>query len=184
LTLLIVMLAFGVFSSIFASQKNRNTVGWFFLGALLGPFGLLVLAMPKLEKNVESQRKSQSSSREILRFKKESEKDFDLFRQQLKDEYVPGGFTTVDIDRDDKYMIRSKDKYIILKQDDDSISIELSKVNNFDLPVIAERRERQEAVETENDAIKSADLLVKLGEMHKAGLLTDEEFAIKKRKLI
>ena len=30
-----------------ATQKNRSGVGWFFVGLLLGPFGLLVYLMPK-----------------------------------------------------------------------------------------------------------------------------------------
>lgn len=42
-------LLFGVFSAIFASQKNLSALGWFLIGALFGPFGLLVLAFPKIE---------------------------------------------------------------------------------------------------------------------------------------
>lgn len=40
---------FAIFSGIFASHRNRSVIGWFFLGALLGPFGLLVLAFPTIE---------------------------------------------------------------------------------------------------------------------------------------
>lgn len=40
---------FAIFSAIFAGQKNRSSVGWFFVGLLFGPFGLLVLAFPKIE---------------------------------------------------------------------------------------------------------------------------------------
>jgi hypothetical protein len=40
---------FAIFSAIFAGRKNRSSVGWFFVGLLFGPFGLLVLAFPKIE---------------------------------------------------------------------------------------------------------------------------------------
>ncbi|MGD9818321.1 MAG: hypothetical protein AB7V04_06435 [Desulfomonilaceae bacterium] len=43
-----IWILFGIFSAIFAGQKNRSTVGWFLIGCLFGPFGLLVLAFPKV----------------------------------------------------------------------------------------------------------------------------------------
>lgn len=38
-----------IFSAILASYKNRNPVGWFFVGLIFGPFGLLVIAFPRLQ---------------------------------------------------------------------------------------------------------------------------------------
>ena len=38
-----------IFSAILASYKNRSSVGWFFVGLIFGPFGLLVIAFPKLQ---------------------------------------------------------------------------------------------------------------------------------------
>lgn len=43
-------LLFGIFSAVLASQKNRSAFGWFFAGLLLGPFGLLVVFFPKVER--------------------------------------------------------------------------------------------------------------------------------------
>ena len=40
-------LVFAVFAMIGAGQKNRFGVGWFLVGLLFGPFGLLVYLMPK-----------------------------------------------------------------------------------------------------------------------------------------
>lgn len=40
-------LVFAVFAMIGAGQKNRSGVGWFLIGLLFGPFGLLVYLMPK-----------------------------------------------------------------------------------------------------------------------------------------
>ena len=45
--LALLWLVFAVFAMIGATQKNRSGVGWFLVGLLLGPFGLLVYLMPK-----------------------------------------------------------------------------------------------------------------------------------------
>ena len=42
----VMWLLFAVFSSIGAAQKGRTSLGWFMVGLLFGPFGLLVYAMP------------------------------------------------------------------------------------------------------------------------------------------
>ncbi len=39
---------FGVLCGLIASRKNRSVYGWFFAGALLGPFGLIVAFLPKI----------------------------------------------------------------------------------------------------------------------------------------
>lgn len=36
-----VWLFFGIFSALIASNRNRSVIGWFFIGFLFGPFGLL-----------------------------------------------------------------------------------------------------------------------------------------------
>ena len=47
--IVIIWLLFAVFSALLASGKNRSGVGWFFVGLLFGPFGLLVVFFPKIE---------------------------------------------------------------------------------------------------------------------------------------
>lgn len=42
---LIIWVLFGVGCAIAASNKRRNVAGWFFLGMLLGPFGLLFILL-------------------------------------------------------------------------------------------------------------------------------------------
>ncbi len=42
----VVALVFGVVSSIIACGKGRNSLGWFLAGLLIGPFALVVTAMP------------------------------------------------------------------------------------------------------------------------------------------
>jgi hypothetical protein len=38
-----------IFSAALASSKNRSAFGWFVLGLIVGPFGLLVAFFPKLD---------------------------------------------------------------------------------------------------------------------------------------
>lgn len=47
--LVFIWLLFGIFSALLASYKNRNAIGWFFVGLIFGPFGLLVAAFPKID---------------------------------------------------------------------------------------------------------------------------------------
>ena len=42
---------FGVFSAMIASTKGRSAGGWFFMGLIFGPFGLLVALLPATEKS-------------------------------------------------------------------------------------------------------------------------------------
>lgn len=49
----VVWMLFGIGAAIAASNKGRSVFGWFLLGVLLGPFGLLfVLLLPKTGKKV------------------------------------------------------------------------------------------------------------------------------------
>jgi hypothetical protein len=43
---LVVALVFGVVSSIIACSKGRNSLGWFITGLIIGPFALVVAALP------------------------------------------------------------------------------------------------------------------------------------------
>jgi hypothetical protein len=46
---LTIWILFATFSAVIASSKNRSGVGWFIIGFLFGPFGLIVAALPKIE---------------------------------------------------------------------------------------------------------------------------------------
>jgi len=54
LVALVVWALFGVFSAIIASSRNRSGFGWFLIGFLFGPFGLVVAALPKLDSAQDS----------------------------------------------------------------------------------------------------------------------------------
>ena len=52
---LAVWLLFGIISAVVASNKGRSGCGWFALGILLGPFGLIfALVVPKNQEAVET----------------------------------------------------------------------------------------------------------------------------------
>ena len=42
----VIALVFGVVASIIAFGKGRNSLGWFLAGLLIGPFALVVAALP------------------------------------------------------------------------------------------------------------------------------------------
>lgn len=44
-----IWILFGLVASVIASSKGRSGCGWFLLGILLGPFSLMVAAMPSLK---------------------------------------------------------------------------------------------------------------------------------------
>ena len=61
----VVALVFGVVSSIIACSKGRNSLGWFFAGLIIGPFALVVAAMPPVVR--EGQFKRCPGCAEIIR---------------------------------------------------------------------------------------------------------------------
>ena len=59
--ILLFALLFAIFSALIASHKSRSVLGWFFVGAFFGPFGLLVAAFPKLDPAKNMARKAPQS---------------------------------------------------------------------------------------------------------------------------
>jgi len=43
MTILVIWLLFGIVSAVVASNKGRSGCGWFILGVLLGPIGLILV---------------------------------------------------------------------------------------------------------------------------------------------
>lgn len=43
-------LVFGVIASLLAHNKGRNSLGWFIAGIFIGPFALIVAALPNIPK--------------------------------------------------------------------------------------------------------------------------------------
>ena len=56
IALLFIWLLFGIVTAVVASNKGRNGCGWFIIGFLLGPFGLILsLVVPKNVRAVEGE---------------------------------------------------------------------------------------------------------------------------------
>lgn len=92
--IVLLWLLFGFFSAMIASGKNRSTFGWFLVGILVGPFGLLVAFMPKIEDQGSVKPEAASGTRlsmadelEKLSKLKESgvisEKEFEIQKKKL-----------------------------------------------------------------------------------------------------
>jgi hypothetical protein len=46
----LVTVVFGVVASVIAYGKGRNSLGWFALGMMIGPFALVVALLPPIER--------------------------------------------------------------------------------------------------------------------------------------
>ena len=46
----LVTVVFGMVASIIANGKGRNSLGWFLIGMFLGPFALVVVFLPPVER--------------------------------------------------------------------------------------------------------------------------------------
>jgi len=50
---ILVTIIFGVVSALVARTRGRSVLGWFLAGLILGPFGLIVVALPPRPKEGE-----------------------------------------------------------------------------------------------------------------------------------
>jgi len=187
--IVLLWLLFGVFSAMIASGKNRSTAGWFFVGILFGPFGLLVAAMPKLDDSAKESKPSHRDSDDTVKFSKISATDFEIAKQQIFEQYKPIGFNTVALNKPGIYMLKNKSgAYVNLKGNGDSISIQ---TYNAPKPTIRLLESRQIEAHHEKDVgpkdiqiTSVADELKKLNALKEEGILTDDEFSSQKAKLL
>jgi uncharacterized membrane protein YbhN (UPF0104 family) len=88
---------FGVASALIASSKNKNTILWFFLGVMIGPFALAIIAI--IDKEL--------SSEDILR-KKVEESELQLRIKKLKEEGVEVDFERNPTDQDPEFTFEGR----------------------------------------------------------------------------
>jgi len=53
---ILICMVFGVAAAVVAHSKARNALGWFLCGLMLGPFSLVVAALPRALKEGHTQR--------------------------------------------------------------------------------------------------------------------------------
>jgi hypothetical protein len=73
--IIIIWILFAIGCAISASNKHRNVVGWFLLGILLGPFGLLYILLVNPKEKDANVKYIEQPWETTLRLKKEGKWD-------------------------------------------------------------------------------------------------------------
>jgi hypothetical protein len=206
LSLFVTSLFFGVFTALLASNKNRNILGWFFIGLIFGPFGLLFAFFMKDGKELEVEEKKRyeketyyyevrPKKRETL--SKEWKRINKFFYKLLGGEYIVKQY-----DSNIKLLEVSKTVYIKIykseKIDEKGFPEVIFKVDsikygniNFgdDFEVISMEKEENHIDESGEinfniPSMDSSEKLIKLAEMLEKGLITEEEFKKQKEVIL
>lgn len=172
---------FPIFSAVLASNKNRSSFGWFLIGLLFGPFGLLVGLMSPLEKQREIHSDNILYDIEVDDFND----DWNEARMKLLkfyDENVSETYKIMCDTKDEIYAIGPRGKYFkmnpVVKEDGKHIIIEAVRGIVFHSASGTSRADIQE------NSLSEISDFVKLAELYKQGLLTDEEFEAQKKKYL
>lgn len=177
---------FPIFSAILASNKNRSVFGWFLIGLFFGPFGLLVGLM-----NPPEQISTKKQNNTIYDIKVDNlENAWNIARSILLKYYNDnfGEQYKIQLNTDDEvyatgYLGNFFRMKSINKQDGKYIIIEALDGINFSNvgEVSTDTNEESKNPTKKSEAI---DDFVKLAELYKEGLLTEEEFEAQKKKYL
>ena len=205
----LVWLFFGIFSSLLASNKNRNVIGWFFIGFLFGPFGLLFAFFMKDGNEIEN-----TSN---IQFEKVNDviMSNDTYYYQIKPK--DGVLTEDEWHKVKKAIFKHlTGNYKIKQNDNDAVLIEVSKSSYIkmtkaktpnekgsiklffivesikcgaldfgnDIEVYQEKKEGSNEVIKDGQNLESTEKLIKLAELLEKGHITEEEFASQKAKIL
>ena len=102
---LLIWLFFGIFTALIASSRNRSVAGWFFIGFLFGPFGLLFAFFMKEAKIVTNKTKTKT---------KVEVKESDIAEQEYQEMKDKIFSDKKEVDTHDSSKIDSIDKLIKL----------------------------------------------------------------------
>ena len=153
-----IWLLFGVFSAMLASGKNRSVAGWFFIGALFGPFGLLVAAMPAEEEGaMEGENHPNKINDMTLICVTEDNNDWESAKSQLREKLASQGLELEVVDNEKSYMLKKSsidNEYVMLQKKNGAIYIEFNSVPEVVLPLAKQYQEQlnQEDVESHTTA--------------------------------
>lgn len=186
-------LLFGVFSAVLASGKNRSAAGWFFIGLLFGPFGLLVGLMDKIspeEEETEAGSKTVKDRQTVIAAT-DADEAWHTTKSQLNGVMSARRFEHVSVDNDRVYMLKKDaldSAYVIIERKDGAIYMEVFNTDDVVLPIAETYQRQQEAEEAQSGAdaqsMSIANELEKLHALQQRGVLTEQEFAAQKAKLI
>lgn len=199
-------LLFGIFSAVIASNKNRSAVAWFFIGLFFGPFGLVVGFLDKVKtipdnnsdartesiKNVASTSNAPKNTIYTIKVK-DLEECWNNARSTLLNHYnenFPNKFKIKKNDKEELYASGYFEDFYEsqyykmnpeLRKDGEYIVIDA--MDGIDFSNIGQVFKASESTEQKNDSTNIDDFM-KLAELYKQGLLTDEEFEAQKKKYL
>lgn len=199
---IILWFLFAIFSAIIASNKGRSVVGWFLVGFVFGPFGLVVGFLSALNEKVSDNTGKQSriSNSGLLdtdsyyyEIKPSSDSEEWQNIKQVIFDYLGTNYKLKQNDKEMVFFEVTKESYIkifkTLREHRPYFAIESNrcgKLNfeeNFDV-AISEKTFSENTKIDEKSNMDSAEKLIKLAELKEKGLITDDEFTAQKSKLI
>ena len=106
---ILIWLFFGVFTALIASSRNRSVLGWFFIGFLFGPFGLLfAFFMENGKATIKEEEKLVINKAKVeVKVSDIAEQEY----QEMKDKVLGD---KIEVDTNDSLKIDSTDKLIKL----------------------------------------------------------------------
>lgn len=207
MTYVLVWLFFGVFTALLASSRNRSALGWFFIGFIFGPFGLLFAFFMKDGKDIEAEEKSLSSQKNSNIVLSEDTYHYEIRPKKgvnTADEWhrvkkfffnlLNGNYRIKQNDNEVVLLEVSKSAYIKMvkiKKNNEKGSLELLfKVDSVkcgeidfgnDVDVIHSEKEK---VTPDDSSTDNLEKLIKLADMLDKRLITENEFKQQKAQLI
>lgn len=202
---LVVWLLFGIFSAVIASNKNRSVVTWFLVGLFLGPFGLIVGLLEKIQvpldkyeysslsPNIEGATVPNTDINIVYTIQvKDLEECWNQARQILLKHYndkFPDKFTIKKNDKDELFATGYFQDYYKsqyykmtpeLRKDGEYIIIDA--LDNIDFSSVG--KVFKDGMNSTKEEPNNIDNLMKVADLYKQGLLTDEEFESQKKKYL
>jgi len=198
---LLVWIFFAAVSAIVANNKNRNAVGWLFLGLIFGIFAfIIILVLPKTEDNNKlddsfDPHKNKAPIKDSYYYEikpsKNNPNEWNDLRKVIFNE-MSNNHNIKQNDMDMLYCIESDGSYIkmfkTIRDHKPYLAIESNRHGEVHLDnrfeVVISNRIQEQNVYEKNKNINNVDRLSKLAELKEKGLLTDEEFNQQKEKLL
>jgi len=199
----LIWLFFGIFSALVASKKNRNIVGWFFIGLLFGPFGLLFAFFMKDLNDVSDEKKyiqevknagitDHSSHEYEIKSKNNTSEEWNELRKIVLNSFASIG-KIIQNDNDNIKVELSKNEYISLSKSfkKDGMYYHVTSKgcgpiefgNNFEYVdhILNEDTETKPLNIHQDNTVEK---LSKLSELLDKGHITQEEFNAQKAKIL
>jgi len=196
MNMFLIWLFFAIAAALIASSRERSVIGWFVIGFLFGPFGLLFAFFMKHGEDIRKEEQNILSSKNdgkrtiersfknntyfinILNYNNE---DFKYAKDELLKQYKPQGYDTISIDIDTVWSLKNSQyprTYIQVVLKNNIMKIEV--YNAQSEPSLYKNLEKEESKSNNS----TADKLLKLAELLEKKLITQDEFDQQKKILL